>query len=625
MRKAAPALLVLLFWQGASRAQNHPELQWEVLQTPHFQVFYHDGLRRAAVRAAEIAEAAYGPVTGLYRYRPGGRVRIVLKDYDDYANGAAFFYHDAIEIWTTPLDHDFDLRGTCDWLANVITHEFVHIVSLGAARKAWQRTPALYLQHFGYQRERNRPDILTGFPDLLVSYPLAATVFPMWFAEGVAQYQVAEARHDRWDANRDMVLRVAALEEELLSFDQMGVFAKSGFGNEFVYDHGYALVRYIAAEHGDDALRQLCAALSDWRTLEIDGAVEEVLGITAGQLYEGWRRHLRQVYTRQLAGLGELREGEEITDSGFSNIHPVYAPGGDRLAFLSTGSGEYGPHRLVIRDLETGEDEVVAGGVVSRPAWSPDGRGIAYVRKHSADRYGSRQADVFTCDLEGDEPGWLSKLAWALPGMVLSNAPEPERVKQLSAVCAPSTRPGPRTASGSPSSATRGARTTSACSAPAGISSSISPTSADGTELYTPAWSPDGGTLACRSPARGQRDLVLVGLERGGIEAVAEKLRQGGGKTAGGPMIHTDRSLAGPMRPLVATEASERDPAWAAGGEILFASDATGIFNIYAVSVETGEIRRITNVVGGAINPAAGPGGSVVFSAYGAEGFVCAP
>ena len=622
MRKAAPALLVLLFWQGASRAQNHPELQWEVLQTPHFQVFYHDGLREAAGRAAEIAEAAYGPVTGLYRYRPGGKVRIVLKDYDDYANGAAFFYHDAIEIWTTPLDHDFDLRGTCDWLANVITHEFVHIVSLGAARKAWQRTPALYLQHFGYQRERNRPDILTGFPDLLVSYPLAGTVFPMWFAEGVAQYQVAAARHDRWDSHRDMVLRVAALEDRLLSFDQMGVFGKAGFGNEFVYDHGYALVRYIAAKHGDDALQQLCAAISDWRTLEIDGAVEEVLGITAGELYEGWRRHLRERYGRQLAGLGELREGREITDSGFSNLHPVYSPGGDRLAFLSTGSREYGPHRLVIRDLETGEDEVVASGVVSRPAWSPDGRMIAYVRKHRADKYGSRQADIFTCDLDGDEPGLLSKLVWALPGMVLSYAPESERVHQLSTglrALYPAWSPDGewlafvRNQGGSNNLGLLSADGTAVLYLTDFV---------DGTELYTPSWSPDGGTLALSVSRKGQRDIVLVDLDRGRIDAAAEKLREGGGKPAKGPGIQTDTSLAGPMRPLMATVATERDPVWTSGGEILFASDATGIFNICAVpAADSGEIRRITNVVGGAINPAAGPGGSVVFSAYGADGF----
>ena len=621
MKPAAPALLILLFWQGATQAQNHPELQWEVLQTPHFDVFYHDGLRRAAERAAEIAEAAYGPVTELYRYRPGGRVRIVLKDYDDYANGAAFFYHDAIEIWTTPLDHDFDLRGTCDWLANVITHEFVHIVSLGAARKAWQRTPALYLQHFGYQRERNRPDILTGFPDLVVSYPLAATVFPMWFAEGVAQYQVAAARHDRWDAHRDMVLRVAALEEELLSFDQMGVFGKAGFGNEFVYDHGYALVRHIAAEHGDDALQQLCAALSDWRTLEIDGAIEEVLGITADQLYEGWRRQLRERYGRQLAGIGELRQGEEITDAGFSNIHPVYAPGGDRLAFLSTGTREYGPHRLVIRDLETGEDEVIAAGVVSRPAWSPDGRRIAYVRKHSADKYGSRQADVFICDLDGDEPGLLSKLAWALPGMVVSYAPEPERVKQLSAglrALYPAWSPDGEWLAFVSNQG--GSNNLGLLSADGNVVLHLTDF-ADGTELYTPSWSPDGGTLALSVSRKGQRDLVMVDLERGRIDAVAGELRSGSGEQASGPVVHTDTSLAGSMRPLVATDATERDPAWTPGGEILFASDATGIFNIYAIPEAKGEIRRITNVVGGAIHPAAGPGGSVVFSAYGADGF----
>ena len=145
----------ILFWVllsgSVATAQNHPELKWEVLSTSHFDVFYHHGLEKAALKAAKVAESAYQPVTSLYRYRPDGKIRIVLKDYDDYGNGAAYFYHDKIEIWTTPLDHDFDLRGTTDWLANVITHEFVHIISLGAARKAWQRTPGFHLEHFGNQ------------------------------------------------------------------------------------------------------------------------------------------------------------------------------------------------------------------------------------------------------------------------------------------------------------------------------------------------------------------------------------------------------------------------------------------------------------------------------------------
>ena len=146
MRWIGSVLLGLsLLCSGKIGAQNHPELDWRVFETAHFRVLYHQGLEHAASRAAQIAEEAYGPITQLYGYEPSERVRIVLKDYDDYANGAAFFYHDTIEIWTTSLDHDYELRGTTDWLRNVITHEFTHIISLSIARKTSQRVPALYL------------------------------------------------------------------------------------------------------------------------------------------------------------------------------------------------------------------------------------------------------------------------------------------------------------------------------------------------------------------------------------------------------------------------------------------------------------------------------------------------
>ena len=265
-------LLLATGWVGPTAAQNHPELDWQVVETEHFRILYHQGLEGAAARTAQIAEAAYDPITKLYGYHPDDRVRIVLKDYDDYANGAAFFYHDTIEIWTTALDHDFDLRGTSDWLRNVITHEFTHIISLGTARKGSQRVPALYLQYFGYQREENRPDILIGYPDAIASYPVMRTVVPMWLAEGAAQYMAEGAHQDRWDANRDMVLRAQVLSGEQLPFDQMGIFGKHGFGNEYVYDHGYGLVRYIAETYGEQKIAELYRAASAWRSLEIDGA-----------------------------------------------------------------------------------------------------------------------------------------------------------------------------------------------------------------------------------------------------------------------------------------------------------------------------------------------------------------
>ncbi|MCK7524862.1 MAG: hypothetical protein MZV64_48280 [Ignavibacteriales bacterium] len=48
----------------------------------------------------------------------------VIKDIDDYSNGATYFFDNKIEIWTSALD--FDLRGAHNWLRNVISHEFTH-------------------------------------------------------------------------------------------------------------------------------------------------------------------------------------------------------------------------------------------------------------------------------------------------------------------------------------------------------------------------------------------------------------------------------------------------------------------------------------------------------------------
>lgn len=150
---------------------NHPELGWKTIETSHFRIHYHDGAERTGRTIAKIAEEIYGPVTSFYQHEPDQKVDLVIKDYDDYSNGAAYFLDNKIELWAPALD--FELRGTHNWLRNVVTHEFTHIIQIQTSLKFTRRIPAFYLQVLSYESER-RPDVLYGYPNIIVSYPYSS-------------------------------------------------------------------------------------------------------------------------------------------------------------------------------------------------------------------------------------------------------------------------------------------------------------------------------------------------------------------------------------------------------------------------------------------------------------------
>ena len=188
MRARALAVLLLACFQ-ASVAQDdefiHPELEWKTIETAHFFVHYHEGAERTGRTIAKIAEEVYGPITSFYGHEPDQKVNFVVTDHDDISNGGAYFYENKIEIFAPSLD--YVLRGTHNWLRDVVSHEFTHIVQIQTAMKFGRKLPAFYFQWLGYESER-RPDVLYGYPDVIVSYPWSGFAVPVWFAEGVAQY-----------------------------------------------------------------------------------------------------------------------------------------------------------------------------------------------------------------------------------------------------------------------------------------------------------------------------------------------------------------------------------------------------------------------------------------------------
>ncbi len=83
------ALAALVAAPLGAGAQYDPAHRWRTLQTPHFQVHFHQGEEALAQRAAGAFERAHARLTPLLGYAPPVRTQVVLSDDSDDANGSA--------------------------------------------------------------------------------------------------------------------------------------------------------------------------------------------------------------------------------------------------------------------------------------------------------------------------------------------------------------------------------------------------------------------------------------------------------------------------------------------------------------------------------------------------------
>jgi Tol biopolymer transport system component len=552
---------------SAQEDHFHPELEWKTIQTKHFYVHYHEGTERTAKVTAKIAEEIYGPVTSFYNHEPDERVNFVIKDYDDFSNGATYFFDNKIEIWSSALD--FDLRGTHNWLRNVITHEFTHLVQIQTSLKFGRTVPAFYIQWLQYESER-RTDVLYGYPNGIISYPVSGFTVPMWFAEGVAQYNRKEFGYESWDAHRDMILRMYILDSCMMSWNDMGVFGKTSLGNESVYNAGYALVRYIAATYGEDKLREISRALSSVTTFTIDAAVEKALGKKGEDLYAEWLAFLASDYGKRIAPVKENPvAGTLIADVGFGNLYPAFSPDGNKVAYISNKEGDYfSPSSIYLYDIATKKEQNLVKGVRSKFSWSPDGKKIYYSKLSRNNPHWSNYFDIWVYDIEKDKK---KRLTEGLRAYAPSVSPDGSSIAFIS-----------------------GGDGTGNLFKIGSDGSGIQQLTffRDGEQLFNPSWSPDGSSIIFDYSVRDGRDIAVIPAQGGEVSF----------------LIHS---------PL-----DERNPVYSADGKrIIYSSNENGIFNIYEYDLTTKEIRKITNVLGGAFMPTINAQEQIVFSTYTSTGY----
>ncbi|MBC8376242.1 MAG: hypothetical protein H8E26_09355 [FCB group bacterium] len=560
---------------------NHPELEWKTIEGKHFIVHYHQETEWTANEALHVADDIYDGITSLYNYKPEEKTHLIIRDTDDYANGGAYYFDNKIEIWAMPLD--YSLRGSHYWLRDVITHEFVHIISLRASRKMHGNVPAAYFQVISYEPER-REDVLYGYPNGIASYPLPSVAVPMWWAEGIAQFQNDTTRWDWWDSNRDMILRDRLNYDKVLTLNEMDGFGKVGIGNESVYDHGFGLVNYIGHEYGQDIIKRITDRISGPLNYSFYKALEAETGLPANRLWSNWLTALADRHTLS------YQEGESISPihfvqrEGDANHYPRFNSSGNKLGFISSAGETYlSRTALFIKDSSDKAEKFLPG--VEGFDWSPDGEHLVYARKEYYDggtpeartmNHGSHSLIPF---VSANSVSTCEKCQLVISGSRYSDLfiVHPDSLKEERQITSGERVKNPSWSPLGDKIAFVNLRdgTNNLCFAFPDYPDSIQQLTyfEPGTQVYGPRWSPRGDRVIFDYTSGSNRDIAIYDL------------------------------ASQTVKPLLTAPWDERNPVFRGDSTIYYSDDRTGIFNIYEHNLLDTSNHRVTNVVGAAFQP----------------------
>ena len=537
-------LLVSFLHALPSDLSNHPELVWQVIETDHFRIFYYEGIERLALRAAKVAEEVYPPITSALEVTIPDKTPIVIVDYNRIANGLASPLGNSIIAWTTNEVEPTSISttGEIPHLRTLIGHEFAHIATFH--KVSGSQIPTWRLN--------------------------ALARIPTWFLEGIAR-DLGES----WDPHRDMLLRMAALENTLLSAERMnaGFTGLDTLASSLIYEQGFSLVRYIKKEYGARSIARILDAYRRDSGLSFERVIAGVLKIGFGELYEGWRREITVSYGHQAHDKDDLEKvAAKITSiSGFA-FSPRFSPEGDRIAFTSSQDNDFARLSLYMMDTDGSGLSLLDVGVGPIISWSPDGNEIVYSRV--GNHQGSLVSDLYVIGSDGVR----RRITFGERAVHPDFSPDGSKIAFV------------REELGN---------------------KDIYIINADGSNLkrltgseefdqsYAPRWSRDGRKIAYSSfrllgQEEGKRDIFILDADGSG----AVKMTSGLG----------DKRMA----------------TWGPDGELLFyTSDEDGIPNLYAaLPLGEGPSLKLTDVVGAAWEPDISPDGKkIVLSGYSSQGF----
>ncbi len=345
---------------GRNKVLYH-NYKFKIIQTQHFDVHYYDRETEAAMDVARLAERTYAKLARILNHEFNERKPIILyASHSEFqeTNLAGGDIDEGTGGFTDYLLHrnTFPLTGSYEEIEHVLMHEMAHQFQFDI----WSRG--------------------RGVAGVQGIYQVNA---PLWWGEGMAEYLSIGPT----DANTAMWLRDAALEGKLPT--------ARDFYRFFPYRYGQALVSYIGARWGDEAVGQITKGATG---SSVEFAIRRVTGLNFEQLVDQWRDAVQKQYLPEVGDRVKARTLAtplltEQNSQGTWHLAPALSPDGSLVAYFSEkdfyfvdlylADGNTGkPIRRLLQSSYSSNYETYRF-IYSSSSWSPDGRYLAFAAKRN--------------------------------------------------------------------------------------------------------------------------------------------------------------------------------------------------------------------------------------------------